>query len=75
MAAELNQMINKALGLSEKDRATLAGLLLRSLEQEGTIDPDIESDWSIEVERRWTEVQSGAVKTIPWDEVRAKLQR
>jgi putative addiction module component (TIGR02574 family) len=68
-------MISKVLGLPEKDRATLAGLLLKSLEEGGPIDPDIEEAWSLETERRWNEIESGTVKTIPWDEVKAKLQR
>jgi putative addiction module component (TIGR02574 family) len=75
MATELNQMINEALELSEKDRATLAGLLLKSLEDQTAVDPDIEAAWSVEAERRWKEIQSGAITTIPWDEVKAKLQR
>jgi len=28
-----------------------------------------------EAERRWREIESGTVDTIPWEEVRAKLFR
>jgi putative addiction module component (TIGR02574 family) len=33
----------------------------------------VEELWSIEAERRWQEIESGATQTIPWEEVRARL--
>jgi putative addiction module component (TIGR02574 family) len=71
MATELRQLFREALELTDNDRATLAGLLIESLETE--IDPDVEAAWAEEAERRWKEIESGTVKTIPWEEVRAKL--
>ncbi|HEX3577426.1 MAG TPA: addiction module protein [Thermoanaerobaculia bacterium] len=38
-------------------------------------DAEIEELWSVEAERRWLEIESGAVDTIPWEEVRARLFR
>jgi putative addiction module component (TIGR02574 family) len=73
MATELRQLFLDALELSDSERATLAGLLIGSLE--GPEDPDVESAWATEAERRWQEIESGAVKTIPWEEVKAKLLR
>jgi putative addiction module component (TIGR02574 family) len=75
MAYELNKMIREALELPEKDRATLAGMLIKSLEDVTEIDPDIEAAWAIETERRWNEIESGAAVTVPWEEVKAKLLR
>jgi putative addiction module component (TIGR02574 family) len=71
MATELRELFREALELTDNDRATLAGLLIESLETE--IDPDVEAAWAEEAERRWKEIESGTVKTIPWEEVRAKL--
>jgi putative addiction module component (TIGR02574 family) len=71
MATELRQLFREAMELTDNDRATLAGLLIESLETE--TDPDIERAWAEEAERRWQEIQSGKVQTIPWEEVRAKL--
>ena len=51
----------------------MAGLLIKSLEEDEDHDPDIEAAWAAEAERRWSEIESGAVKTIPWQEVRARL--
>lgn len=57
--------------LEDNDRATLAGLLIESLE--GPEDPDVEKAWAAEVERRWQEIKSGKVKTVPWEEVKQTL--
>ena len=75
MAAELNQVIHDALKLSDSERATLVGLLIESLEATETEDPEVEAAWASEAERRWQEIESGQVKTIPWEEVRADLLR
>jgi len=75
MATQLTQVINDALQLSDSERATLVGLLIESLETGEEADADVEAAWAAEAERRWNEIESGAVKTIPWDEVRAKLLR
>lgn len=69
MATELTQLFREALELTDNDRATLAGLLIESLE--GTPDPDVERAWAEEAERRWREIESGEVKTIPWANVEA----
>ncbi len=73
MARDLKELFREAFELPESERATLAGLLIESLEPPP--DPDVEEAWAVEAERRWNEIQSGAVRTIPWDEVRAKLFR
>jgi hypothetical protein len=49
MARDLQTMFRDALELSEGDRATLAGLLIESLEPPP--DPDVEELWSAEAER------------------------
>ncbi len=73
MGRDLKQLFREAFELPEGERATLAGLLIESLEPPP--DPDVEEAWAREAERRWNEIQSGAVRTIPWAEVRAKLFR
>jgi putative addiction module component (TIGR02574 family) len=73
MARDLKNVFREAFELPESDRATLAGLLIESLEPPP--DPEVEELWAQEAERRWREIESGAVTTIPWEEVRAKLFR
>jgi putative addiction module component (TIGR02574 family) len=75
MAAGLNQIFHDALELSDNERATLVGLLIESLEAKEESLADVESAWAAEAERRWQEIESGQVKTIPWEEVRANLLR
>jgi putative addiction module component (TIGR02574 family) len=75
MAAELTQVFHDALELSDNERATLIGLLIESLDAMDEPDSDVEAAWAVEAERRWQEIESGAVTTIPWEEVRAKLLR
>ena len=75
MATELNKVIRNALELSDSERETLAGLLIESREGTEDVDPEVEAAWAAEAERRWREIQSGAVKTNPWEEVKAKLFR
>jgi putative addiction module component (TIGR02574 family) len=71
MARRLDELYRQAVELPENDRAELAGLLLESLEAEP--DPDIEVAWAEEIERRVRDIESGAAKTIPWEQVRAEL--
>lgn len=42
-------------------------------DQVHVVDPDVEELWAEDAERRWREIESGAVATIPWEEVRPKL--
>lgn len=73
MSTHVTELFERASILSEKERATLAGLLIESLESE--VDPDVEEAWRIEIERRVAELDAGTVKTVPWEVVRAKLLR
>ena len=71
MPKDFNEIFREAAELSAQDRATLAGLLIESLE--GEPDPGVEAAWAAEIERRVAELDSGTVKTIPWEEVRQRL--
>lgn len=73
MGRDLRKVFREAFELPESERATLAGLLIESIE--APPDPDVEEQWAIEAERRWRQIEAGEVETIPWEEVRAKLFR
>lgn len=68
-----NKLLQDALMLSAEDRADLAAALLASLD--GPADADVEAAWAAEIERRIAEIDSGAIKTIPWPEARAAILR
>ena len=64
-------LFNKAADLNEEDRAILAGLLIESLDKK--IDEDVDQAWQAEVQRRLAELDSGSVKTVPWESVRDRI--
>ncbi len=72
MATPIEDLFEQASILDEQDRATLAGLLLESLEQEA--DEDIESAWFKEIELRIRELDAGESNLIPWEEVKENLR-
>jgi putative addiction module component (TIGR02574 family) len=71
MARDFREIFRDAADFSEHDRATLARLLIESLETEP--DPDVDAAWAAEIERRVAELDSSAAKTIPWEEVRQRM--
>jgi putative addiction module component (TIGR02574 family) len=71
MTRDVRELFREASELSESDRAELAGRLLQTLH--GEPDEGVEAAWAEEIERRIRQIDSGEVKTIPWEEVRAKL--
>ena len=71
MKRDAAEILKEALTLPTEARAALAGSLLDSLETD--VDEDAEAAWATEVNRRVAELDSGAVKTIPWAEVRRRL--
>ena len=73
MAASREDIFQRALTLQESDRADLVGLLIRSLDSEA--EEGVEEAWRVEIERRARELESGAVKSIPWAVVRERLAR
>ena len=73
MSTPVRDLLRQASELDEHDRATLAGLLLESLEYE--VDGDVEGAWQEEIGRRLAELDTDSVQRVPWDEVKAELMR
>lgn len=71
MERNLNEVFREAAQLPEHDRATLAGLLIETLDP--AVEADVEAAWSEEIKRRVAEIDAGTVELIPWEEVRAEL--
>ena len=75
MSATLKQVAEEAKSLSLADRSELTRILIESLEAEPAEDAAaVEQAWQGEVERRVEEIKSGRVKTIPAEEVFARLR-
>ncbi len=71
MTRAAEKILSEALALEESDRATLAGLLIESLDE--APDEGWEEAWAAEIRRRVAQLDSGDVNTIPWEEARARL--
>lgn len=65
------ELLQKALALSDEERAELAGSLIDSLD--ATVDEGAESAWNQEISRRIGELDSGKAKTVPWEEVQRRI--
>jgi len=71
MAATPKQLYDHAMSLNDEERAELIGMLLESLD---IGDEDgVEAAWVQEIERRVAELDSGAVESVPWTQVRARV--
>lgn len=73
MSLSVGDLFKQASALNDRDRATLAGLLVESLEHE--VDEDVETAWKEEMERRLAEIDTGSIELVPWEEVKARLLR
>jgi putative addiction module component (TIGR02574 family) len=75
MPATLEQVTEEVRELSPQDREQLLACLIRDLEPvENLSAAEIESAWDTEIARRLEESDSGKVKTIPAEEVFARIQ-
>lgn len=71
MTRQALDLLQKALSLSEQERADLACSLIDSLD--AVADQDAENAWNEEIARRIEQLDSGKVKTVPWEELRARI--
>jgi putative addiction module component (TIGR02574 family) len=71
MTKQALELLQKALALSDEERASLAASLLESLDSPA--DENVEAAWNEEIARRIDDFDSGKAKTIPWEEVRARI--
>jgi len=58
--------------LSPEDREILSVELIHEIKK---VDPEIEKAWVEESKKRWEEIESGKVKTIPGHVVRAEVRK
>jgi putative addiction module component (TIGR02574 family) len=65
------ELLQRALSLTEGERADLAVPLINSLET--SPDPDAELSWQEEISRRASDLDSGKAKAIPWQEVQSQV--
>ena len=71
MSSKAHQVLRDALRLPPRARADIATTLLHSLDEKE--DERVDEAWAAEIERRLHDVESGAVKLIPWEKARRSL--
>lgn len=62
-----------ALRLKAETRAELAAELLASLD--GPQDPDAETAWDAEIERRVAAIEAGTIRLEPWADVKRRIEK
>jgi putative addiction module component (TIGR02574 family) len=72
MARSLDRIEEDIRSLSKAEKEALLRVLWEELD--GPADPDVEAAWLQEVSRRSEEFDSGAVQSVPADEVFARLR-
>ena len=68
------EILDKALHLSNQERARIAERLIVSLDPAVESGPEVELAWQEEVERRLTQIDRGDVQCVPWEDVRDRLR-
>lgn len=71
MTQQASELLQRALSLSEEERAELAGSLIESLDP--AADEAAEAAWNQEIARRTEDLDSGKAKIISWGAVRARI--
>jgi putative addiction module component (TIGR02574 family) len=71
MSPNAQRLLDEARQLPPDEREWLAEFLL--IKDEKVSSADVESAWGGEIKRRLDEIDSGAVKMIPGDEVLARM--
>ena len=65
------ELYAQAMKLNAGERATLAGLLLESLEPNA--DDGVDAAWREEIEQRIHALDQGTVTPVAWEQARARL--
>ena len=73
MARSARELFEEVMRLEPDERATLMRLLIETLD--AVSEEGVEDAWRVEIERRMTELDSGAVEAVTWEDLRARLYR
>jgi putative addiction module component (TIGR02574 family) len=65
-------LLDQILTLPEQERSEIARELFNSLSNE--VQQELDDELKSELDRRWEEMESGQVKTIPWSEAKLRLR-
>lgn len=69
MTQEARRLLEAILQLPEEERVQIVEAIMESF----VPSPEEDAEFAAEIKRRIAEIESGAVKTIPWEETRKRL--
>ena len=72
MSAVFKQTIKNIKDLSSAEKALMAHCLISSLESQQ--DVGVDEAWAQLAKERFSELESGAVKGISWEEIKRKIK-
>lgn len=72
MSAALKQVIESIRELSPDERALVAHCLISSLESGQ--DEDVDKAWAALAESRYSEIESGTVKSVSWEDIKKTVK-
>jgi len=72
MSAIMKQVIENIKELSADEKALIAHCLISSLEAKQ--DDDVEEAWVDLADKRFSELNSGAVQGVSWDEIKKNIK-
>ena len=73
MSRELQQVIKNIENLSSDEKALVAHCLISSLETKQ--DDSVDQAWGELAQQRFSELESGTVKGVSWDEIKLRIRR
>ena len=73
MSAVLKQVIENIENLSSDEKALVAHCLISSLEVKQ--DDSVDQAWGELAQQRFTELESGTVKGVSWNEIKNKIKQ
>ena len=72
MSAKMRQVIENIKKLSSDERAFVAHCLISSLENKQ--DDGVDEAWLELAEKRFSELESGSVQGVTWDEIKKDIK-
>ncbi|HVN47940.1 MAG TPA: addiction module protein [Bacteroidota bacterium] len=73
MNQRTESILSEVLTLPAAERAAVAEQILKSLEQTFQDDQEAEIAWQTEIDKRYSDITTGKVACISWEEVRSRL--
>ena len=71
MARSARELFEEAMRLRPEERETLMRLLIDTLDSSS--EEKVDEAWRVEIERRMAELDAGAIESVSWEELRARL--